>query len=492
MAQIPQIDYTMEGRLHSVETMGLVDGPGIRTIFFLQGCPLRCAYCHNPDSQDLYGAGKTITVEEVRKLSVRYKPYYGYEGGVTFSGGEPLLQGEFIYNCIRALNREGINVCIDTSGFGDPRYYAKILPLVDTLLLDVKHFQKDKFYDLVKGSLDRYYKFLTSLKSFGFTGEIYIRHVMIPGYTDNEESMRQLVDFIEPIEELIKTIEILPYHTMGVDKYAELGMEYRLKGIPPMQRERAKELESFARKYLHKKRSSKMPEKLTKDQIDFDLRDIPLLAGLVDKEFKRLESGIQIYHYNKGEIVFSTGDEAKRFFIICSGSIKIYENTPEGREQILYIYHAGDFVGGLNVLKDHNYLYVGQALEECIIVTMNKEVFDLYALTSPLILRRILEKCYDRIRWAESLIQRLSSSNATIKVAALLLQLANDYGETTPDGLRLELPINREEMGSYAGLTRETMTRKLQELREQEVISFDGPKVIWIHDRDRLRMYTLG
>ena len=237
-----------EGYLHSLESRGLLDGPGIRTVFFLQGCPLRCAYCHNPDSQACRG-GRRITVEEVLSIAQRYRNYYGSEGGITFSGGEPLLQGAFLYEALRALKAEGYHTAIDSSGFGDQRYYSQIFPLVDTILLDVKACSAEAFQELTGGRFQTFLDFLNGLKGWGFRGRIWIRHVMIPGKSDNQAAMRALVHTIFPIAELIEKIEILPYHTMGRTKYTALGREYPLEGTPAMNREEAKDYENYVRRY---------------------------------------------------------------------------------------------------------------------------------------------------------------------------------------------------------------------------------------------------
>ncbi|MDO5734639.1 MAG: Crp/Fnr family transcriptional regulator [Eubacteriales bacterium] len=221
--------------------------------------------------------------------------------------------------------------------------------------------------------------------------------------------------------------------------------------------------------------------------LPIDPCEIPLLEGLTPEIREALLAGMSFFHLKKGEFAFQTGDAADQLYILLSGSMKIFENTAEGREQILYIYHSGDFVGGLNVLKDHRYLYMGQALEDSLMATMNKEVFDCYALSNPLILRRILEKSYDRIRWAEDLISRISSSNAEMKVAALLLRLVDDFGQETEEGILLQLTINREEMGSYAGVARETMTRKLIEFKERGYIDLPSPRTILLKDKAAIR-----
>lgn len=236
------------GYLHSFESMGLVDGPGIRTVFFLQGCPLRCGYCHNPDSQSV-SAGTEITVDEVLRRAKRYRPYHGKKGGITFSGGEPLLQGAFLEEALTRLRQEGFHIAVDTSGFGDPKHYDAVFPLIDTMLLDVKAFDDVAFQALTKGSFQTYKRFLQQL-STSFHGSIWIRHVMLPGYTDDEASMRQLVETIRPIRHLVERIEILPYHVMGVEKYEKLQMPYRLEGLDPMDTKRAKELERYANRLL--------------------------------------------------------------------------------------------------------------------------------------------------------------------------------------------------------------------------------------------------
>lgn len=220
------------GNLHSIESMGLVDGPGIRTVFFLQGCPLRCKYCHNPDSQTCKG-GSSITPEEVVRIAKRYKPYYKNSGGgVTFSGGEPLIQGEFLLETVKLLKEEDIHVTIDTCGFGDKRYYKEILKYVDLIMLDLKHYDNEG-YKLITGrninEFDNFIKYLDDYK-----GELIIRHVMVPTITDNDESIYKILKKLKPINYKIDKIEILPYHKMGVHKYETLNREYEMGDIPEM------------------------------------------------------------------------------------------------------------------------------------------------------------------------------------------------------------------------------------------------------------------
>lgn len=250
----------VEGRLHSIETMGLVDGPGVRTIFFMQGCPLRCAYCHNPDSQIMFSKTQ-ITPMEVLKIAKRYKPYYKRGGGgVTFSGGEALMQGEFLLETLKLLKQEGINTCIDTSGYGQEEYYKEILKYTDVIILDIKQFSHEGYRELTGKSMNGFYKFLSYLNDFD--GKVWIRHVMVPGFTDNEESMYRLFDNISHLSEKIDRIEILPYHRMGIDKYEKLGREYKLKDVPEMDADKAKEFENILSSLLAREK-----EKIKRQQI---------------------------------------------------------------------------------------------------------------------------------------------------------------------------------------------------------------------------------
>ena len=240
-----------DGFLHSLETMGLQDGPGIRTVFFLQGCPLRCLYCHNPDSQPCRG-GERITADEIVARAKRYRSYYGREGGVTFSGGEPLLQGAFLAEVLPRLGEEGIHRCVDTSGVGDPAYYAALLPEIDLLLLDVKALDPTTYRRLTGAPTAAYRRFVEALldPAMGFRGRIWIRHVMIPGVSDSEEAMASLLEEIEPLRHVIDRIEILPYHVMARDKYTALGKAYPMGDTPAMDPGRARELQDWAMQHL--------------------------------------------------------------------------------------------------------------------------------------------------------------------------------------------------------------------------------------------------
>ena len=204
-----------------------------------------------------------------------------------------------------------------------------------------------------------------------------------------------------------------------------------------------------------------------------------------------ISEGVAFKSYDKGEMIFQTGDKADKLFIVCSGRMKIYNYTIDGREQILYIYSKGDFVGAFNLMKEDEYKYNAVALEQTRISTLTKSKFDEIALKNPTITLKILEKAYERIRWAESLIDRLTTNSADEKVAGLLLNLIDDFGSETNEGILLELSINREEMGSYAGISRETMTRKLNTFKELGIIDFRGNKVIIIKNKAKLEELLL-
>lgn len=231
------------GRIHSIETMGLLDGPGIRTIIFLQGCPLRCLYCHNPDTQKIR-SGEITTPEELVKMAKRYKPYFERSGGgVTFSGGEPLVQGKFLLDSLKQMKAASIHTAIDTSGFGETQYFEEILQYTDYVLLDIKHFDEAQHQALVGVSMSGRQSFLDALKYF--KGKICFRHVMVPGYTDTEAAMDQLAKVIVKYQTIVDKIEILPYHKMGVQKYAQLNQEDPLFNTPQMDKLKAKSLEQY-------------------------------------------------------------------------------------------------------------------------------------------------------------------------------------------------------------------------------------------------------
>jgi pyruvate formate lyase activating enzyme len=233
----------MKGKIHSIESLGLFDGPGIRTVFFLKGCPLACKYCHNPDTQDFEG-GDLYSVEDVVKLAKKNKSYYDSSGGgVTFSGGEPLMQGEFLIQCIKALKKENIHVALDTSGYGQKKYMKEIISLVDLILLDIKQIHNMGYKDLIGVEIHGLLYFMDLIKNSDTP--VWIRHVMVPTYTDSYESMEKLMDMIKDILKWVVKVEILPYHKLGKEKYKLLNREDPLTNVNAMDENKALAFEAF-------------------------------------------------------------------------------------------------------------------------------------------------------------------------------------------------------------------------------------------------------
>lgn len=229
------------GYVRKLETMGMVDGPGVRTIVFLSGCPLRCLFCHNPDMWKTDRNDATTVEELIGKLK-RYKPYYRETGGVTFCGGEPLNQPEFLYEAMKACHEEGINTVLDTSGFGRVDTFENILSVTDLVLYDIKGVEDD-FYRKMTGVPKKVTDaFLETAQRLDV--KLWIRIVVIPGIHDTYEYMDQLANFIAPLKH-VERIEILPYHTMGVNKYKTINMEYPLEGVPAMNKDKAMELQEY-------------------------------------------------------------------------------------------------------------------------------------------------------------------------------------------------------------------------------------------------------
>ncbi|MDE6661260.1 MAG: pyruvate formate lyase-activating protein [Anaeroplasmataceae bacterium] len=239
----------MKARIHSLESFGTVDGPGIRFVIFFKGCPLRCAYCHNPDTwtQD---NSLIYTVDELVEEILQYKSYFGSDGGVTVSGGEPLLQIDFIIELFKKLKEFHIHTACDTSGITfnkeDEVSLAKHLELLevcDLFLLDIKHINDEEHKKLTKvgnKNILEFAKFLSAHKK-----KMWIRHVIVPGITLNKEYLKELRAFIDTLDSVEK-VEALPYHTMGKVKYQNLGIEYPLENVEAPTTE---EME-FARKIL--------------------------------------------------------------------------------------------------------------------------------------------------------------------------------------------------------------------------------------------------
>lgn len=230
----------MTGRIHSFESFGTVDGPGIRFVVFLQGCPLRCLYCHNPDTWT--AGGQEYSVDDVCARVLRYKNYFGDKGGVTVSGGEPLLQIDFVIELFKSLKKSGVHTCVDTSGITfDPdnqasvKKHEQLLEYADLFLLDIKHIDDEACKRLTGHSNARTLAFAKFLSEHN--KPTWIRQVLVPGYTDSDEGLERTKAFIDTLSSVEK-VEVLPYHTMGEVKYEKLGMEYPLQGVQPPTKER--------------------------------------------------------------------------------------------------------------------------------------------------------------------------------------------------------------------------------------------------------------
>ena len=223
-------DRSNYGRIHSLESFGTVDGPGIRFVIFMQGCALKCKYCHNRDTWDI-NCGTLISVDELINKIERYKNYMlPSGGGVTVTGGEPLLQPQFLISLFKELKKRGIPTAIDTSGMVDITDTIKeVLSLTDLVLLDIKHINPEKCKRLVGFSNEKELTFAKYLSDNNIP--VWIRQVIIPGITDNEEDLLQLKTFINSLK-TVKNIELLPYHELGKSKWENLGLNYELEGIP--------------------------------------------------------------------------------------------------------------------------------------------------------------------------------------------------------------------------------------------------------------------
>ncbi|MBP3618855.1 MAG: radical SAM protein [Lachnospiraceae bacterium] len=268
----------MQGWVHSVESFGTVDGPGVRMVVFLQGCPMRCAYCHNPDTWP-ENRGTRMDAEELIEKFLRNQTYYR-NGGITVSGGEPLCQTEFVTQLFRRAKQEGISTCLDTSGIlfsyrktengwekaqngvreeirnhGERltlKEFEDLLAVTDLVLLDIKHTEEAAHRRLTGHSNEAVFAFLAYLEERKVP--VWIRRVVVPGYTDSEEELFRLGEYIGGFSH-VKAVEVLPYHTMGTAKYKELGISYRLEGVPQMDTEAAAKCRQIILQGIRKRRN---------------------------------------------------------------------------------------------------------------------------------------------------------------------------------------------------------------------------------------------
>ncbi len=240
------VDTDIVGNIHAFESFGLVDGPGVRYVIFLKGCKMRCKYCHNPDTWS--GEGEKWTAQELWNKVRRYKNYWKNNGGITVSGGEPLLQMDFVTSLFSLAKREGISTALDTAGQpfrNDPEWlerFRKLSEVTDLFILDLKEMDSAGHTKLTGVDNSNILEMGRWLSEHG--KKMWIRHVLVPGITDDEKDlllMRKYIDSLATVEK----VEILPYHTLGVVKWAESGMDYPLQGVPvptDEETERAKSL----------------------------------------------------------------------------------------------------------------------------------------------------------------------------------------------------------------------------------------------------------
>ena len=229
----------IKGRIHSVESFGSADGPGVRYIVFLKGCNMRCQYCHNPDTWAKDG-GELMTPEEVLKKALRYKTYWKEKGGITVSGGEALLQIDFVTELFRLAKEKGVNTCLDTSGnpfsLEEPfkSKFDELMKYTDLFMLDIKHMDDAAHRKLTGQTNQNILEMAAYLSDHGKA--MWIRHVLVPGITTEEDELHRLRSFLDTLK-TVERVEVLPYHTLGVFKWKELGIPYQLEGVDPPTKE---------------------------------------------------------------------------------------------------------------------------------------------------------------------------------------------------------------------------------------------------------------
>ncbi len=230
----------IKGYVHSLETFGAADGPGVRYLIFLNGCKMRCAFCHNPDTWQ-ENRGEEYTADELLKKALRYKTYWRNTGGITVSGGEPLLQIDFVLDLFKKAKEKGVNTCLDTAGqpfTHDEPFYSKwkeLMSVTDTVMLDIKNIDPAMHKELTGVDNANILEMAREMSDMGVT--IWIRHVLVPGGSDNDDLLHRTREFIDTLK-TVERIDVLPYHTLGTFKYKELGIPYRLEGVNPPSQER--------------------------------------------------------------------------------------------------------------------------------------------------------------------------------------------------------------------------------------------------------------
>jgi len=248
----------MEGMIHSIETFGTVDGPGVRYVVFVKGCPMRCQYCHNPDTWEMAG-GEKRTVQEIMDDYEKYKPFLR-GGGITVTGGEPLMQIDFLIELFEEAKRRDVHTCLDTSGIMFRRdnpdilaKYERLMKVTDLIMLDIKHIDPEEHKKLTSQPCDNIFDFLKFLDEKEKT--IWIRHVIVPGITLNPEYLERLGTFIAQFTH-VKALDVLPYHNMGKTKYEQMGIDYVLKDVEEATRDDAINARTIIIDAMKKKRQA--------------------------------------------------------------------------------------------------------------------------------------------------------------------------------------------------------------------------------------------
>lgn len=236
----------MIGRIHSEETFATLDGNGIRYSLFMQGCPFRCVYCHNPDTWDIYGGTAKSSQEVVNRIS-RYINYYKSGGGVTLSGGEPLLQYEFTQEILQGVKALGLHTALDTSGAVYPPNIDTILEYTDLVILDIKGYDDAMYRRIAGGSMENSLRLLDKLEKTEV--EVWLRTVIVPQLNDKEEDIIRYAQFAK-VYKCVSKYELLAYHTLGLFKYESMGVDYPLSGVNPLDKDKLASLQQTLDKHM--------------------------------------------------------------------------------------------------------------------------------------------------------------------------------------------------------------------------------------------------
>lgn len=231
--------------IDSIESFSTKDGPGIRTVIFFNGCKLRCLFCHNPETWTK--KEDNINVEELYNKIIKFKPYFNNNGGVTFSGGEPLLHSDFIIELSKLLKKDNINIALDTAGVGNENY-EELLKYIDLIILDIKDYREDEYKKMTGQPMNEFNNFLKTIQKLN--KKIWIRQVIVPEINDNVDYILGLKEYLKNIKNIEK-IELLPYHTMAIEKYKKLNIDYTLKNTKAMDINKCLELENILNENLY-------------------------------------------------------------------------------------------------------------------------------------------------------------------------------------------------------------------------------------------------